>query len=950
MKIAWANGEQSECKSDNPIGKDKAQQGVDPELSIAKNEQEFYFLYPNEKITLNFSKGVSSLDIELFMAENRSKMNEVEQEFVESIFYPFAGDNGLEYLQVQTPIVEPSGKRRKLDFTLKTNRFNYVIEIDGYTYHAEGALRVSPDYFDDLLVKQNNLVLNNYKLIRFSYNQIMREPGLCVDTLRRAFKSDPELNPMFVRGKDEIEPTYPQKMALENLDYYYGQGKRKGIIVMATGLGKTFLSALWAKNFDGKILFVAHLTDLVTQAMDAFDVVFPDVKKGLVKGPVKETTERMIFASKDTLYREGNLELFSPEEFDLIIIDEVHHSACRTYREIIDYFCPQFMLGMTATPERQDRADILELFDYNLFFEMGQREAIESGYLTGFKYYGLKDNIDYSQIRHNGRRYDVSDLGVKLSIPERNEAIVRKFKDICPDAKALGFCVTIDHAIETASFFNQAGIGAAAIHSDTSRLPVSRREQLVKDFRENYIQILFTVDAFNEGVDFPDVEALLFLRPTESKTIFTQQLGRGLRLSPYKEHVVVLDFIGNFINAERIKDYLSGSVHTGSDGDGGEGQRSSFLPKEYLRWPLGCDVYFEQEVEELLGQMAERSRELTKDDLIENYFGVKEQIKRKPSRDDINDLSVSSYKVSRYDALFGSWSRFLSEIGEATQASYHYPQGTHLGHILYIVYSLGEKKLCERLSPDTYSPLPGNTLTTLGRQTRYKLWACMELGLIQDDRDPENVGNREVYQILTKEGQVLYRLIKQYIGNPDDYFRFNTTKAEVSWSMEDEEKYPEFIKNLPPQDLIALEGIFFKMDAVQHMLKYLFHVNQGKTTFKRKEIYSSYFDAPHVKHYFEIHGIVQDSAEGAARRLPFILNILEAFGVVSFPDRSTIKIVRLPMVPCLFSEDDDDCGRENINAVLGYYTEGNLPDDETLAELRTLLGKSFMTPDYPIPV
>ncbi len=877
-------------------------------------------------------------------------MNDIERAFVESIFYPFAGQDGLKYLQVQTPIVEPSGKRRKLDFTLKTNRYSYVIEIDGYTYHAEGALRVSPEYFDDLLVKQNNLILNNYKLIRFSYNQITREPGMCVDTLRRAFKGDPQLNPMFAEGKDEIEPTYPQKMALEGLNYYYNTGKRKGIVVMATGLGKTFLSALWAKEFKGKILFIAHLTDLVTQAMESFDVVFPDIKKGLVRGTVKETDAHMVFASKDTLYREGNLELFKPDDFELIIIDEVHHSACRTYRKIIDYFCPEFMLGMTATPERQDRADILELFDYNLFFEMGQREAIESGYLTGFKYYGLKDNIDYSKIRHNGRRYDVSDLGINLSIPERNEAIVSKFKDICPEAKALGFCVTIDHAIETAEFFKKSGIEAAAIHSDTSRLTVDRRKQLVKDFRENYIQVLFTVDAFNEGVDFPDVEALLFLRPTESKTIFTQQLGRGLRLSPYKEHVIVLDFIGNFINAERIKDYLSGGSQ-GSDGKGEGGSASKgFTPKEYLRWPLGCDVYFEQDVEELLSQIAERNRELTKDDLIENYFDVKELIRKKPSRNDINDQNISSYKVSRYEHLFGSWSRFLSEIGEATQASYHYPQGTHLGHILYIVFSIGEKRLCERLSPDTYSPLPGNNLTTLGRQTRYKLWACMELGLIQDDRDPENAGNREVYQILTKEGRFLFRLMKKYISDPDNYFKFRTTKVDVSWSMEEEEKYREFIKNLPENERNELEKVFFEMDAVHHMLKYLFHINQDQVEFSRQQIYSSYFDAPHIKHYFEVNGIVQDSAEGAARRLPFILTVLEAFEVISFPNRSTIKIDRIPRVSYLFCDEGEDCGFENMDCVIRYYSGGRLPNPEILSSLRILFGKTFMTSEYPITI
>jgi superfamily II DNA or RNA helicase len=906
--------------------------------AICHFETSFYKLKFQGGIKLNFKD---------FLDLNQCRMNEIEKDFVELVFFPYAGENGLDYLKVQTPFEDSLLKKRKLDFTIETNNYKYVIEIDGYTYHAEGAQRVSPDYFDDLLVKQNDLILNGWKLLRFSYNQVRTDSIICIDTLRRAFKSDPEINPIFV-GRGELVPTYPQKQALESVEYYRKLGKEKGIVVLPTGIGKTYFSAFDAHRINGRTLFIVHRDTILKQAFDSFDDVWKGVTKGFFNAIEKDTTSQVIFASKDTLYRDGNLELFSPDAFDYIIIDEAHHSAAQTYKKIIEYFKPKFMLGMTATPDRQDRANILELFDYNLFYEMDQRDAIESGYLTGFKYYGLKDTIDYTKIKHNGRRYDVADLGRKLNIKERNQAIYDKFIDLCPDAKALGFCVTIKHAEDMAEFFRENSIAAQAIHSDTSLLSPAQRQAYIQDFRDNQLQILFTVDVFNEGADFPDIEALLFLRPTESKTIFTQQLGRGLRLSPYKEHVIVLDFIGNFKKADRIKDYLkSGGYNSGDqqkDGKGGQGG-NRFGEKGFLDYPLGCEVHFDESVEELLNRLEEQNKEITNEDLIENYYAVKEAIKRKPSQSDINTNEVSKYKLSWYIKHFGSWSKFLESIGEATKASYHYPQGTHLGHIFYAIKSIGDKNLDIRLHTDTVYPESG--LTTYGRKSRYVLWACMELDLIFDDRDPESSGDKTRYQNLTSKGKTLYNTLNKYVTDTDFYDFVDESKAEVSWSMLHSESYfNDFIKGIPTVERLELLRTFLDMDAVIHMLKFLFHVSQNKEIFNRtNDIYNLFFDTPFVKHYFEINGIKQDSEEGAKRRLPFILNILEAFKIIEFADRSTIKVINLPLVNILFSEDIE---RQNGNkeAVVNYYSGKTLPDSGGLSELRSLFGKDFLTSNY----
>lgn len=884
-----------------------------------------------------------------FLAENKAKMNDIENEFVETVYYPYAGENGLDYLKVQTPFEDSFFKKRKLDFTVQTEKYKYVIEIDGYTYHAEGAVCVSPEYFDDLLVKQNDLILNGWKLLRFSYNQIRQDQGLCIDTLRRSFKSDPLINPIF-GGKQNVEPTYPQAKALERTHYYREQGKTKGLVVLPTGIGKTFFSAFDAKRFNGRTLFVVHRDTILTQAYDSYGIVWDNATRGYFNAETKDTTSQVIFASKDTLYRDENIKLFSPTDFDYIVIDEVHHLAGSTYQKIIDYFNPRFLLGMTATPERQDKVNILEYFDYNLFYEMDQKEAIESGYLTGFVYYGLKDDIDYSKIKHNGRRYDPTDLGRKLNIEKRNKAILEKYLEICPKAKSIGFCVTIQHAIDMAKYFNDHGIPAQAIHSDNKTLSLAQREAYIQDFRDNQLQVLFTVDVFNEGVDFPDVEALLFLRPTESKTIFTQQLGRGLRLNPYKEHVIVLDFIGNFKNAERIKQYLK----TGNSGNkqgnsqGNQNGRRKFLDKEYLDWALGCEVHFDQSVQEMFSKMEEQNREISNDELIDNYFEVKEKIKRKPSKDDINNLAISKFKLSTYNNRFKSWSEFLGLIGEATKASYHYPQGTHLGHIFYTIKSLGDKNLCERLKVDTYSPPKGISISTLGRKTRYNIWACMELGLIVDDRKVEDKEDKSVYQNLTKKGEVLYKILKKYASDPS-FFEFkDSSKVKVSWEMIHKEQYfNDFIKNLPLSEKEELMSIFFNMDAVQHLCKYLFHENQNKQDFIRREVYDGYFDTPFIKEYFEINGIKQDSDRGAERRLPFIINILESFEVVKFVNRSMFKVVKLPKVSFLYSNKVENQAR-NKEAVEKYYSSSGriLPESITLTELRSLFGKDFLTDNY----
>ena len=251
------------------------------------------------------------------------------------------------------------------------------------------------------------------------------------------------------------------------------------------------------------------------------------------------------------MHKTKNLERFSKDFFDYIVIDEAHHAAAPTYQRVLNYFNPRFLLGLTATPFRSDEKEILTSFDNHVFYQMDQEQAVSEGYLADINYIGYFDDIDYSNIRWNGNRYDIDDLNKKLMIESRDQSILKKYRDeSVKNEKTIGFCTSIEHADYMANVFNKNGIRSVAIHSKSetsrSRFSNEERETLLKKFREDKFEVAFTVNMFNEGVDIPDVSTILMLRPTDSLTIFIQQIGRGLRLSDGKESLKVLDFIGNY--------------------------------------------------------------------------------------------------------------------------------------------------------------------------------------------------------------------------------------------------------------------------------------------------------------------------------------------------------------------------------------------------------------------
>jgi hypothetical protein len=340
---------------------------------------------------------------------------------------------------------------------------------------------------------------------------------------------------------------------------------------------------------------------------------------GFYVGSTKDSDKNILFASIQTLSRERNLRIFKDSDFDYIIVDETHHTAAPTYKNIFSYFKPKFILGLTATPERMDRKDILHYYDNNVVFEMDQEEAIKKGYLVPFHYYGFKDDVDYSEIYFNGFRYDVEDLNKLLIIEKRDEAIIKKFKELAPNRKTIGFCVSTEHADWCAEQFRKAGISAISIHSNLDEsdetIDTKDRDKLIENFRKNKYQVAFVVNMFNEGVDFTDVECLLFLRPTESKAIFIQHMGRGLRIHPKKENVIVLDFVGNYRTAGLI---LSGLGLKNGIKDLKKIRKGEKII--YFYDNNGCIVEFEEEVVDVFKMLNAKFSEKADMSLISNEW------------------------------------------------------------------------------------------------------------------------------------------------------------------------------------------------------------------------------------------------------------------------------------------------------------------------------------------
>lgn len=470
-----------------------------------------------------------------------TSVNSRAEELFVQLFCEAFGSEKTENLQVQYPCVDIYGRHRYIDFALESPEFKIAIEIDGETYHNPS--KVSENKYADDLLKQNSLIYDNWKVYRWIYSQLEKQPEKVKDELITFLGSSPmfkafEAN-LPVQMGQTIELRDYQQEAIDNLKKMREDGKTIALLYHATGVGKTITAATDAKAVGGRTLFLVNALKLASQAKETFAKVWPEATLGEYTGSQKDMTQTVIFATVQSISKD--LEKFSPMDFDYLIVDECHHAAANTYQKIFTYFHPKFILGLTATPERSDGEDMLELFQ-NVAHKMDLKTAVERGVLVPIRCIRVKTNIDLTDVRINGIKYNSQDLESKLFIPERNQLIVDTYLKYVNGKKTVIFCASVDHAAEIAKLLRDNGVKAEAV---SGRDRVEVREKILKDYETGSTNVLCACDLLNEGWDSPHTTVLFMARPTMSKTIYLQQLGRGTRRCPGKEDLLVIDFVDN---------------------------------------------------------------------------------------------------------------------------------------------------------------------------------------------------------------------------------------------------------------------------------------------------------------------------------------------------------------------------------------------------------------------
>ena len=451
------------------------------------------------------------------------------------------------YLYSQYPFFDIYQNSRYADFLLENGGRKVAIEIDDETSHNK-SLVSSNKFYDDLL-KQNSMIYLGWDVYRWAVRQMQIQPEAVKDELRVFLGSHPRFREIedylpAQRGKTldgaHLELKQHQREALDALQAMRDRHETIALLYHATGTGKTVTAVMDAKRCGGRTLFLAHTQELVNQAADTFRTLWPEVTVGRYMEAIKEPEAHVVCGSVQSVAL--HLENFREDAFSYLIVDEAHHAAADTYQKILAYFHPAFTLGLTATPERtDDNRAILDIFK-NTAHKLDIQTAVEIGELVPIRCIRIHTNIDLTKVRFNSVQYNIRDLESKIYVPERNRLIVDTWLQYVRDKRTVVFCASVRHAEQIAELFRQTGVSVAAVSGGMK--PAERRE-----FQERFVRreilVLCACDLLNEGWDCPEIEVLFMARPTMSRVLYTQQLGRGMRLFPGKESLMVFDFVDN---------------------------------------------------------------------------------------------------------------------------------------------------------------------------------------------------------------------------------------------------------------------------------------------------------------------------------------------------------------------------------------------------------------------
>ncbi len=437
-----------------------------------------------------------------------------------------------------------------------------------------------------------------------------------------------------------------QQEALSALEATRANGRQAGLVVLATGLGKTWLSAFDSRAFR-RVLFVAHREEILGQARANYRMIRPHHAMGRYTGGEKSPSAVVLFASIQTLGRQAHLDRFAPEEFDYIVVDEFHHAEARTYRRLIDHFKPKFLLGLTATPERTDGADLLTLCDNNLVFRCDLTEGIRRELLCPFRYFGVPDTVDYRNIPWRNRKFDEDELTKAVATQARAANALDQYRRR-GGARTIAFCVSQRHADFMAAYLLEQGVKAAAVHAGPTSAP---RAESLESLKRGTLSVLCAVDMFNEGVDVPELDTVMMLRPTESRIVWLQQFGRGLRRSDPSKTLTVIDYIGNH-RSFLLKPQALFNLPAG---DREVLNLLERLDNGTAELPSGCEVTYELEVKDIFRSLLSRNDSAV-ELLKRRYQDFRDTLGVRPTA---AELFREGYNPRAMRPPFGSWLGFV---------------------------------------------------------------------------------------------------------------------------------------------------------------------------------------------------------------------------------------------------------------------------------------------------
>lgn len=439
--------------------------------------------------------------------------------------------------EIDLRIVEKGNFHAKGYLFRRADTYNMIIGSSNLT---SSALTINKEWNLKITAqKESYLMQNALSEFDFEFQNATPITHQWIDSYSKIYEGirnlSRELMPVTVTETVKISPNSMQAEALQNLSELRKNGATKALLISATGTGKTYLSAFDVSSMKPKkCLFLVHRRTIAEKALISFKEVLGDkYTYGLYSGNIQESDSNFLFSTIQTMSRDNHLEKFHPEVFDYVILDETHRAGADSYSKVIEYFKPNFLLGMTATPERTDGLDIFSLFDHNIAYEIRLHRAMDEGMLSEFHYYGVQD------ITLDGKIIDDNSDFRYLEAEERINHIIATSKKYGTDngiIKGLVFCSRKDECHALSDAFNSRGFRSVALTGDNSEKERKQAIELIESDGDNRIDYIFTVDIFNEGIDIPKINQILMLRPTNSAIIFIQQLGRGLRKSKDKKY------------------------------------------------------------------------------------------------------------------------------------------------------------------------------------------------------------------------------------------------------------------------------------------------------------------------------------------------------------------------------------------------------------------------------